>query len=240
MSEKQLDAQEYLHKILLARIYDLVRVTSLQKLESLSARLGVNVLLKREDLQKIHSFKLRGAYNMIKGLSQAQLKAGVITASAGNHAQGVALATQKLGVRAVIVMPTTTPDLKVDAVRHYGAEVVLYGDCFNQSYDYAQQLSRKKGFTMIPPYDDPEVITGQGTIAHEIVGQCDDIDTIFVQIGGGGMASGIAVYIKSLLPEIKVIGVEAEGSASMKAALKAGKPVDIGYVSHFADGVAVS
>ena len=240
MSEKQLDAQEYLHKILLARIYDLVRVTSLQKLESLSARLGVNVLLKREDLQKIHSFKLRGAYNMIKGLSQAQFKAGVITASAGNHAQGVALATQKLGVRAVIVMPTTTPDLKVDAVRHYGAEVVLYGDCFNQSYDYAQQLSRKKGFTMIPPYDDPEVITGQGTIAHEIVGQCDDIDTIFVQIGGGGMASGIAVYIKSLLPEIKVIGVEAEGSASMKAALKAGKPVDIGYVSHFADGVAVS
>lgn len=240
MAEKQYDAQEYLHKILLARIYDLVKVTPLQKLESLSSRLGINVLLKREDLQKIHSFKLRGAYNMIKGLTPAQLKAGVITASAGNHAQGVALSTQKLGVRAVIVMPTTTPDLKVDAVRHYGAEVVLYGDSFNQSYDYAQQLSRKKGFTMIPPYDDPEVITGQGTIAHEIVGQCDDIDTIFVQIGGGGLASGIAVYIKSLLPEIKVIGVEAEGSASMKAALKAGKPVDIGYVSHFADGVAVS
>ena len=240
MSEKQYDAQEYLHKILLARIYDLVKVTPLQKLESLSARLGVNVLLKREDLQKIHSFKLRGAYNMIKGLTPSQLKAGVITASAGNHAQGVALSTQKLGVRSVIVMPTTTPDLKVDAVRHYGAEVVLYGDSFNQSYDYAQQLSRKKGFTMIPPYDDPEVITGQGTIAHEIVGQCDDIDTIFVQIGGGGLASGIAVYIKALLPEIKVVGVEAEGSASMKAALKAGKPVDIGYVSHFADGVAVS
>ena len=240
MADKQYDAQEYLHKILLARIYDLVKVTPLQKLESLSSRLGVNVLLKREDLQKIHSFKLRGAYNMIKGLTPSQLKAGVITASAGNHAQGVALSTQKLGVRAVIVMPTTTPDLKVDAVRHYGAEVVLYGDSFNQSYDYAQQLARKKGFTMIPPYDDPEVITGQGTIAHEIVGQCDDIDTIFVQIGGGGMASGIAVYIKALLPDIRVVGVEAEGSASMKAALKAGKPVDIGYVSHFADGVAVS
>lgn len=240
MTEKPYDAQEYLHKILLTRIYDLVRVTPLQKLESLSSRLGVNVMLKREDLQKIHSFKLRGAYNKIKELSEAQLKAGVITASAGNHAQGVALATQKLGVRAVIVMPTTTPDLKVDAVRHYGAEVVLYGDSFNESYDYAMQLSKKKGLTMIPPYDDPDVIIGQGTIAHEVVGQCDHIDTIFVQIGGGGLAAGIAVYIKALVPEVKVVGVEAEGSACMKAALKAGKPVDIGYVSHFADGVAVS
>jgi threonine dehydratase len=240
MADKLYDAQEYLHKILLTRIYDLVRVTPLQKLDSLSSRLGVNVMLKREDLQKIHSFKLRGAYNKIKELSEAQLKAGVITASAGNHAQGVALSTQKLGVRAVIVMPTTTPDLKVDAVRHYGAEVVLYGDSFNESYDYAMQLSKKKGLTMIPPYDDPDVIIGQGTIAHEVVGQCDHIDTIFVQIGGGGLAAGIAVYIKALVPEIKVVGVEAEGSASMKAALKAGKPVDIGYVSHFADGVAVS
>ncbi|MGN0909485.1 MAG: threonine ammonia-lyase, biosynthetic [Succinivibrio sp.] len=240
MADKPYDAQEYLHKILLTRIYDLVKVTPLQKLESLSSRLGVNVMLKREDLQKIHSFKLRGAYNKIKELSEAQLKAGVITASAGNHAQGVALSTQKLGVRAVIVMPTTTPDLKVDAVRHYGAEVVLYGDSFNESYDYAMQLSKKKGLTMIPPYDDPDVIIGQGTIAHEVVGQCDHIDTIFVQIGGGGLAAGIAVYIKALVPEIKVVGVEAEGSACMKAALKAGKPVDIGYVSHFADGVAVS
>ena len=240
MADKPYDAQEYLHKILLTRIYDLVKVTPLQKLDSLSSRLGVNVMLKREDLQKIHSFKLRGAYNKIKELSEAQLKAGVITASAGNHAQGVALSTQKLGVRAVIVMPTTTPDLKVDAVRHYGAEVVLYGDSFNESYDYAMQLSKKKGLTMIPPYDDPDVIIGQGTIAHEVVGQCDHIDTIFVQIGGGGLAAGIAVYIKALVPEIKVVGVEAEGSACMKAALKAGKPVDIGYVSHFADGVAVS
>ena len=240
MAEKQIDAQDYLHKILLARIYDVVKVTPLHKLESLSERLGVNVLLKREDRQLIHSFKIRGAYNKIKSLSAAQIKAGVITASAGNHAQGVALSAQRLNMKAVIVMPTSTPDLKVDAVRHFGAEVVLYGDSFNESYEYAQQLSKKKGLTMIPPYDDPDVITGQGTIAHELVGQCDQIDAVFVQIGGGGLAAGIAIYLKSLLPDIRVIGVEAEGSACMKAALKAGKPVDIGYVSHFADGVAVS
>ncbi len=240
MADKLLEAQDYLHKILLARIYDTVKVTPLNKLSNLSERLGCNVLLKREDRQPIHSFKLRGAYNKIKSLSPQELKAGVITASAGNHAQGVALSSQKLGIKAVIVMPTTTPDLKVDAVRHYGAEVVLYGDSFNESYDYAQQLSKKKGMVMIPPYDDPEVIVGQGTVAHEILGQCDDIDTVFVQIGGGGLAAGVAVYIKSLVPEIRVVGVESEGSACMKAALKAGKPVDIGYVSHFADGVAVS
>ncbi len=240
MAEKQLDAQGYLKKILLARIYDLVKVTPLQKLEGLSGRLGVNVHLKREDYQKIHSFKLRGAYHKIKNLDEAQLKSGIVTASAGNHAQGVALSASKLGVKAVIVMPTTTPDLKIDAVRNYGAEVVLYGDSFNESYDYAQQLSKKKGMTMIPPYDDMDVIAGQGTIAHEIIGQCDNIDTIYVQIGGGGLAAGIAAYIKSILPHIKVVGVEAEGSACMKAALKAGAPVDIGYVSHFADGVAVS
>lgn len=218
MAEKQLDSQAYLKKILLARIYDLVKVTPLQNLENLSSRLGVNVLLKREDYQKIHSFKLRGAYHKIKNLDENQLKAGIVTASAGNHAQGVALSAKKLGIKAVIVMPTTTPDLKIDAVRNYGAEVVLYGDSFNESYDYAQQLSKKKGLTMIPPYDDPDVIAGQGTIAHELIGQCDNIDTIYVQIGGGGLAAGIAVYIKSLLPHIKVIGVEAEGSACMKAA----------------------
>ena len=238
--DKQLDAQGYLKKILLARIYDLVKVTPLQKLDNLSSRLGVNVMLKREDYQKIHSFKLRGAYHKIKNLDDAALKAGIITASAGNHAQGVALSAKQLGIKATIVMPTTTPDLKIDAVRNYGAEIVLYGDSFNESYDYAQQCAKKKGLTMIPPYDDPDVIAGQGTIAHEIIGQCDSIDTIYVQIGGGGLAAGIAVYIKSLLPHIKVIGVESEGSACMKAALKAGKPVDIGYVSHFADGVAVS
>ena len=193
MAEKLLDSQGYLKKILLARIYDLVKVTPLQKLENLSSRLGVNVLLKREDYQKIHSFKLRGAYHKIKNLDENQLKAGIVTASAGNHAQGVALSAKKLGIKAVIVMPTTTPDLKIDAVRNFGAEVVLYGDSFNESYDYAQQLSKKKGLTMIPPYDDQDVIAGQGTIAHELIGQCDSIDTIFVQIGGGGLAAGIAV-----------------------------------------------
>ena len=227
MADKIIDSNGYIKKILLARIYDLVKVTPLQSLDNLSSRLGVNVLLKREDYQKIHSFKLRGAYHKIKNLDETQLKAGIVTASAGNHAQGVALSAKKLGIKAVIVMPTTTPDLKIDAVRNFGAEVVLYGDSFNESYDYAQQLSKKKGLTMIPPYDDPDVIAGQGTIAHEL-------------IGGGGLAAGIAVYIKNLLPHVKVIGVEAEGSACMKAALKAGKPVDIGYVSHFADGVAVS
>ena len=240
MLDKQLDAQGYLKKTLLARIYDLVTVSPLQNLDVLSSRLGVNVMLKREDYQKIHSFKIRGAYHKIKNLDEGQLKAGIITASAGNHAQGVALSAKKLGIKAIIVMPTTTPDLKIDAVRNFGADVVLYGDSFNESYDYAQQLSKKKGLTMIPPYDDPDVIAGQGTIAHEIIGQCNNIDTVYVQIGGGGLAAGIATYIKSLLPQVKVIGVEAEGSACMKAALKAGAPVDIGYVSHFADGVAVS
>ena len=239
MVEKVLDAQEYLQKILLARIYDLVKVTPLHYLDNLSDRLGVNVHLKREDFQKIHSFKLRGAYNKIKNLSESQLKSGIITASAGNHAQGVALAAKQLGIKAVIVMPTSTPDLKVDAVRHLGAEVVLFGSSFDESYDYAQTLSKKKSLTMIPPFDDPDVIAGQGTIAHEIVGQLDTIDAVYVQIGGGGLAAGIAIYLKTLLPSVKVIGVEAEGSASMQAALRAGKPVDIGYVSHFADGVAV-
>ena len=239
MVEKVLDAQGYLQKILLARIYDLVKVTPLHYLDNLSDRLGVNVHLKREDFQKIHSFKLRGAYNKIKNLSESQLKSGIITASAGNHAQGVALAAKQLGIKAVIVMPTSTPDLKVDAVRHLGAEVVLFGSSFDESYDYAQTLSKKKSLTMIPPFDDPDVIAGQGTIAHEIVGQLDTIDAVYVQIGGGGLAAGIAIYLKTLLPSVKVIGVEAEGSASMQAALRAGKPVDIGYVSHFADGVAV-
>ena len=210
-----MDAQGYLKKILLARIYDLVKVTPLQKLDTLSSRLGVNVLLKREDYQHIHSFKLRGAYHKIKNLDDAQLKAGIITASAGNHAQGVALSAKNLGITAVIVMPTTTPDLKIDAVRSYGAEVVLYGSCFNESYDYAQQLSKKKGLTMIPPYDDEDVIAGQGTIAHELIGQCDNIDTIYVQIGGGGLAAGIAevlLYISShccLISRLLVLSLKA-------------------------------
>lgn len=239
--ENVLSGQEYLRKILLARIYPVARFTPLHKLEKLSDKLGAgSVYLKREDYQTIHSFKIRGAYNKMRQLSPDQLACGVVAASAGNHAQGVALSANNLGTRAVIVMPTTTPDLKVDAVRRFGAEVVLFGDSFNQAYEHARELSRAQGLTMIPPYDDPDVIAGQGTIAHEVMGQCSDIDTIFVQIGGGGLAAGVAVYIKNLIPKVKVIGVEAEGSACMKAALGAGEPCDIGFVSHFADGVAVS
>ncbi len=235
-----LTGQEYLHKILLSRIYDVAKVTPLQKLEKLSDRLNCKVLLKREDYQKIKSFKIRGAYYKMKSLSKEQRERGVIAASAGNHAQGVALSASTLGCKAIIVMPETTPDLKVDAVKRLGGNVVLYGESFNQAYDYAIELSKKEGLTLIPPYDDADVIAGQGTIAQELIGQCDDIDTIFVPIGGGGLAAGVAVYVKNLVPEVRVVGVEAEGSACMLAALNARKPVDIGYVSHFADGVAVS
>lgn len=239
--ENALSGQDYLHKILLARIYPVARLTPLHKLEKLSEKLGCGkILLKREDYQTIHSFKIRGAYNKIRQLTKEQLNCGIVAASAGNHAQGCALSAKHLGCKAVIVMPTTTPDLKVDAVRRFGAEVVLFGESFNEAYEHAKQLSVEHGYTMIPPYDDPEVIAGQGTIAHEIMGQCNEIDTVFVQIGGGGLAAGISVYIKTLLPHIKVIGVEAEGSACMKAAIKNGEPCNIGFVSHFADGVAVS
>lgn len=240
MPTTELTGQDYLHRILLSRIYDLVRVTPLDSLEKLSERYSQNILLKREDYQLIHSFKLRGAYCKMLSLDKEQLKRGVIAASAGNHAQGVALSAQKLGCKAVIVMPTTTPDLKVDAVQRLGAEVVLHGENFDDSYAYAIDRADKDGMNLIPPYDDPYVISGQGTIAHELIGQCNLIHAIFVPIGGGGLVSGIAVYIKNLIPKIKVIGVESSGSACMRAALDHGGPVNIGQVSHFADGVAVS
>ena len=183
MAKKLLTDQEYLHKILLSRIYEVARVTPLHKLDKLSERLGVNILLKREDYQKIHSFKIRGAYNKMLNLTPEQLKHGVVAASAGNHAQGVAVSAGKLQTRAVIVMPTSTPDLKVDAVRRLGGEVVLFGESFNEAYEHAKELAQNEGLTLIPPYDDPDVIAGQGTIAHELLGQCSDINTIFVQIG---------------------------------------------------------
>ena len=240
-AETELTGQEYLRKILLARIYPVARLTPLNKLEKLSEKLNVGkIYLKREDYQTVHSFKIRGAYNKIRQLSKEQLEHGIVAASAGNHAQGCALSAKNLGIRAVIVMPNTTPDLKVDAVRRFGAEVVLYGESFDEAYAHAKELAVSENLTMIPPYDDPDVIAGQGTIAHEIMGQCSDISSIFVQIGGGGLAAGIAVYIKTLLPHVKVIGVEAEGSACMKAAIEHGEPCNIGFVSHFADGVAVS
>ena len=240
MPTTNLTGQEYLHKILLSRIYDIVKVTPLVRLDKLSDRYNKNVLLKREDYQRIHSFKLRGAYCKMQSLSKEQLAVGVIAASAGNHAQGVALSAQKLGCKAIIVMPVTTPDLKVDAVRRLGANVVLHGESFDESYAYAISKAQEEGLTLIQPYDDPDVIAGQGTIAHELIGQCNKIHAIFVPIGGGGLAAGISVYIKNLIPNIKVIGVEAIGSASMKAAIARGKPYNIGQVSHFADGVAVS
>ena len=236
----KLTGQDYLRKILLARIYKVAKFTPLHSLEKLSERLGVKVMLKREDYQSVHSFKIRGAYNKISSLDRDLLNKGVVAASAGNHAQGVALSAKELGIKATIVMPTSTPDLKVDAVKRMGANIVLFGESFNEAYDHAIEMSKTKGMTLIPPYDDPDVIAGQGTIAHELLGQCNDINTIFVQIGGGGLAAGIAVYIKNLIPTIKVIGVEAEGSASMASAINQGKIVDIGYISHFADGVAVS
>lgn len=240
MPVSNLTGQEYLHKILLSRIYDIVKVTPLVKLDKLSDRFNHEILLKREDYQQIHSFKLRGAYCKMLSLSKEQLSVGVIAASAGNHAQGVALSAKRLKCKAIIVMPLTTPDLKVDAVRRLGAQVVLHGESFDESYAYAISLAKEKGLTLIPPYDDPDVIAGQGTIAHELIGQSNNIHAIFVPIGGGGLAAGIAVYIKNLIPKIKVIGVEAVGSASMKAAIAHGSPINIGQVSHFADGVAVS
>ncbi len=238
--QDKLSIQDYLREILLSRIYKVVKTTPLDKLEKLSQTLGVDVLLKREDYQHVHSFKIRGAYNKLLHLDDESKKRGVIAASAGNHAQGVALSARDMGIEATIVMPISTPDLKVDAVKSFGGNVVLFGDSFDEAYQYAIKLSNERGLTLIPPYDDPYVIAGQGTIAKEILTQCDSINTIFVQIGGGGLAAGIASYIKALTPHIKVIGVEAVGSASMKAAFEHDGPYNIGQVSHFADGVAVS
>ncbi len=231
--------EEYLRKILLSPVYDIAKVTQLQRLEKVSEKIGVKVLLKREDLQSVHSFKLRGAYNKIAGLSREQLAKGVIAASAGNHAQGVALTGKKLGIKATIVMPNSTPDIKVDAVRRMGGNVVLFGANFDEAYAECMRLARDKGYTMIPPYDDPDVIAGQGTVAQEILKQDSRITHVFVQVGGGGLAAGMAVYIKQLMPEVKIIAVESDGSACLEAALNAGEPVTLDRVSLFADGVAV-
>lgn len=232
-------ADEYLRKILLSPVYDVAKVTPLQKLEKISERLGVNVVLKREDLQIVHSFKLRGAYNKIAGLSKEVLNKGVIAASAGNHAQGVALTGTKLGIKATIVMPNSTPDIKIDAVKRFGGNVVLFGQNFDEAYAESIRLAEVNGYTLIPPYDDPDVLAGQGTIAQELLKQNSHITHVFIQVGGGGLAAGMAVYIKQIMPQVKVIAVEAEGSACFKAAMEAGKPVSLERVSLFADGVAV-
>jgi threonine dehydratase len=231
---------DYVRRILDARVYDVAIQSPLDPMPRLSARLSSQVLLKREDLQPIFSFKIRGAYNRIARLSQVARDKGVICASAGNHAQGVALSAHKLGIDATIVMPLTTPQIKVDAVRHWGGRVVLHGDAFDEAYTHAKVLEQEQGLTFIHPFDDADVIAGQGTIGMEILQQhADPIEAIFVPIGGGGLAAGIASYVKFLRPEIKVIGVEPVDAASMKAAIDAKERVVLDRVGLFADGVAV-
>ncbi|MBL1375728.1 threonine ammonia-lyase, biosynthetic [Zobellella iuensis] len=232
-------AAEYLRRILLSPVYEAARVTPLSPLKKISERLGHHVSLKREDMQPVHSFKLRGAYNKIAQLSPELQQQGVIAASAGNHAQGVALSAAKLGIDATIVMPVVTPDIKVESVRRLGGQVVLHGNNFDEAYAHCLELAQARGLTLIPPFDDEDVIAGQGTIGRELLEQDTRLTHVFVPVGGGGLAAGVAVYIKQLLPQVKVIGVEAEGSACLKAALKAGEIVSLDRVSMFADGVAV-
>lgn len=231
---------DYIRKILTARVYDVASESPLDPMPRLSGRLKAPVLLKREDLQPVFSFKLRGAYNKMAALPPEALARGVICASAGNHAQGVALAAAKLKVPATIVMPRTTPAIKVEAVRARGGTAVLHGDAFDEAYAHAKILEAEQGLTFIHPYDDPDVIAGQGTVGMEILRQhSGPIEAIFVPIGGGGLAAGIATFVKFLRPETKVFGVEPDDAASMAAALKAGERVVLNQVGLFADGVAV-
>ncbi|MDJ1176786.1 threonine ammonia-lyase, biosynthetic [Roseofilum capinflatum] len=231
---------DYLVQILTARVYDVAQETPLEVASNLSRRLGNRLLLKREDMQSVFSFKLRGAYNRMAKLPPEQLAQGVIASSAGNHAQGVALAARHLGTRALIVMPVTTPQVKVDAVRSHGGEAVLYGETYDEAYGHARELEAEKGLTFIHPFNDPDVIAGQGTIGMEILRQYQQpIHAIFVAIGGGGLISGIASYVKRLHPETKIIGVEPVDSDAMNQSLKAGKRVRLPQVGLFADGVAV-
>ena len=232
--------QKYIEKILSARVYDVAIESPLDYARRLSVRLDNQILLKREDLQPVFSFKLRGAYNKLFQLTRKSELKGVVAASAGNHAQGLALAASKLGVKATIVMPKTTPKIKVDAVRSYGAKAVLVGDTYDEASDYAHELSEREGLPYIHPYDDPDVIAGQGTVAVEILRQyTDDIDAIFIPVGGGGLIAGMGTFIKYLRPNVKVIGVEAADSACFAAALEKNRRVILSQVGLFADGVAV-
>ena len=231
---------QYIERILKSRVYDVARETPLEPARLLSARLGNAVFLKREDLQPVFSFKIRGAYNKVAGLSPEERARGVITASAGNHAQGVALSARRLGIRALIVMPETTPAIKVAAVRRLGGEAVLHGGAYDEAYEHAAQIARREGMTFVHPYDDPEVIAGQGTVAMEILRQHPGpLHAIFVPVGGGGLIAGIAAYVKTFWPEVKVIGVEPDDAPSLERALAAGKRVVLESVGIFADGVAV-
>ncbi|BAN48162.1 threonine ammonia-lyase, biosynthetic [Metapseudomonas resinovorans] len=246
LSEQPLNEREgllkhYVRKILAAPVYDVAIETPLQPARQLSERLGNQVLLKREDLQPVYSFKIRGAYNRVVQLSAEERARGVIAASAGNHAQGLALAARELGVQATIVMPCTTPELKVQGVRSRGGKVVLHGDAFPDALAHALHLAEEKGLTFVPPYDDPDVIAGQGTVAMEILRQHGGpLHAIFVPVGGGSLIAGIAAYVKYLRPEVKVIGVEPEDSNCLQAALAAGERVVLSQVGLFADGVAVA
>jgi len=232
--------ERYIEKILKARVYDVARETPLDEAKALGARLQNRVLLKREDLQPVFSFKLRGAYNKMAQLSSEECLRGVIAASAGNHAQGVALSAARLGIDALIVMPTTTPAIKVESVRNLGADVILHGDTYDEAYQHACELSETDGRIFVHPYDDPEVIAGQGTIGMELVHQCsDDIHAVFVPVGGGGLISGIAAYMKHLLPDVRIIGVEPLDAPCMHHALQQGERVVLDQVGIFADGVAV-
>ena len=231
---------EYLNRILLSRVYDVAVETPLDEAVSLSRRTGNNILLKREDLQPVFSFKIRGAYNKMAHLTNEELRRGIITASAGNHAQGVALGARKLGCEATIVMPVTTPAIKVEAVKRLGGQVVLSGESFSDAWKHTLDLIQETGCVYIPPFDDPDVIAGQGTIGMEILRQHPgDIHAVFVPIGGGGMAAGVAAYIKNLRPEIRVIGVEPVDSDAMRRSVMAGQRVELHDVGLFADGVAV-
>lgn len=232
--------QSYLNRILTARVYDVAIESPLEPAPNLSLRTGNHVLLKREDMQPVFSFKLRGAYNKMAHLTSAQLERGVIAASAGNHAQGVALSAQKMGCKATIVMPVTTPQIKVDAVTSRGAEAILHGDSYSDAYTYALELKQQQKLTFVHPYDDPDVIAGQGTIGMEILRQhSHPIHAIFAPIGGGGLISGVAAYVKAVRPEIRVIGVQPVESDAMSRSVQAGRRVRLEHVGLFADGVAV-
>ncbi len=240
MTQVTLSINDYLNKIKNSRVYDVAKITPLELQPNLSKRIQNNVFLKREDMQPVFSFKLRGAYNKMAQLPAATLAKGVIAASAGNHAQGVALSAQKLGCRAVIVMPTTTPQIKINAVKSRGAEVILFGDSYTDAYARAQELEKTEGLTFVHPYDDPDVIAGQGTIALEILNQHPGpIHAIFCCVGGGGLLAGVAAYIKAMRPEIRVIGVEAKDAEAMTQSLKLGHRVMLDQVGLFADGAAV-
>ena len=233
--------ENYVDRILKAKVYDVAVETALEAAPRLSGRLNNHVWFKREDLQPVFSFKIRGAYNKIAQLSAISAQRGVICASAGNHAQGVALAARTRGIPAVIVMPLTTPEIKVQAVADLGGEIILHGDDYDHAYDHATELGRQRNLVFVHPFDDPDVIAGQGTIAMEILRQRhgDEIDAIFVPVGGGGLIAGIAAYAKSLYPRMKIVGVQPEDAAAMYESLRGGKRITLERVGMFADGVAV-